>query len=201
MSRRKHQSVKMLKDKRAAEKYSIAQYGEGVEAQVFELVRFWDALFMTHPDLGNLPPEILDNFSQRHWLHTKQGCPIAPMNPGDQTRLLVGKLRQAMAKGDASFFRDLANAIERFRKSPIDLARSWLTSRFYLELASQDGGPVAKGWENTFVEVQPKTAVDLLEEMNQAGIRIDERQLRRMCKELGITLAKGKRGRPKIPAP
>lgn len=199
MSLRKHQSVKALDGKRVTEKLRMAKFGHGVDADVMELIEHWNAIFIAHPDVGNLPPEVLEKFSQRHWLYSEKGCPIAPMNPGDQTRLLVGKLRQAMARGDATFFRNLANGIERLRQLPIDRLRSWLMTRFYLELSNKDGGPVAKGWEDTRLEVQPMTIGELLVEVNRVGIRVDERQLRRMCKEIGIEPAKGQRGRPRKP--
>lgn len=202
MSQRKHQAVKMLAGKRSADKYRIAEYGDRIESQVFQFVEFWDALFQAHPDLGRIPSEHLNNFGTWNFLHSKEHCRAGnQMNGPAQTGLLLGKLRQAIEGGNAKFFHDLADAIERYCHSPIDRARSWLIARFFFEMSDQNGGPLAKEYERVKVELRLFTAVELLEEMKQDGIRVDERQLRRFCKELDIELAKAKRGRPPKSSP
>src|SRR5262249_48260276 len=98
--------------------------------------------------------------------------------------------------GNGAFFRDLGEAVERKKKPPVDALRLWLIKRFLMEQYSLDGGPVAKGYENITVESEPVTLSELHNETIVDGLRIDERQLRRACKELGIELAPAKRGRP-----
>jgi hypothetical protein len=150
-----------------------------------------------YPDIGTTDPEWLDRYGGRYCLRgRKKGAyDRNPLSIKTHVCLLVGKLRQAINEGNGQFFRNLADAIDRFDKPPVDKMREWLAEKFYVEL-SQDG-TVAEGWENSEIPGREITLRRLHEEMKKEGIPGDERQLRRACKELGILLAKARRGRPK----
>jgi hypothetical protein len=102
-----------------------------------------------------------------------------------ETENLLGMLQRAIASRDGSEFRRLADAIET-PDSADDALREHLVVRFF-DLAS--------------IEIPPKqiaqaTSRQIQKELEAAKIIVDEKQIRRACKQLGIKLSKGKPGRP-----
>jgi hypothetical protein len=166
----------------------VHAFGEPYDEQMFQLVELWDTILRLEPHVGRIDPRFLDTFGTRH-------CGFRPTAEGFNTEFIRAKLRQAMETTDASFFRRLADTIERTGKPSVDPLRVYLVNRFYVEL-SQDG-TAAKGFENIEIPRNEITLRQLHNEMKEHGIRCDERQLRRACKDLGIVLVKDRRGRPK----
>ncbi len=194
---RKNQSVKEAKKGDAFTKLRISQYGFPYDAKMFQLVDFWNGIFLGNPHIGGCEPEYIKNWEAKHWLTMKRPnlqFPV-PTSASSQTAFLLAKMRQAIETGNGAFFRKLADTIERFKNSPVDRIRYWLSEKFLLEL-SQDG-TVAKGFENIEIPREEITLRQLDDMRKKEGIPGDERQLRRACKELGLGLAKDRRGRPK----
>ena len=94
--------------------------------------------------------------------------------------LLIKRVIDAFTQGDGDFF-DAMSFLCRNQNAPVhDRLRYGLLFSFI--------GHFGQRWHCTKAE--------LLTELGKRGFILDERQLRRFCKELGIKLTPGKPGRP-----
>jgi hypothetical protein len=95
--------------------------------------------------------------------------------------VLQEEIRKAVQTGNAQFLRDLASAFEEPRIAPRgrQAARCWLLMHKLKEAPPQT---VRQIRENVFKE---------------AWTDVSERHVYRLCKELGIPVAKGQEGRPR----
>ena len=94
---------------------------------------------------------------------------------------LFEETRKAVRTGDAQFFKDFANALEEPRRTSRgrDPAQCWLL--------------MAK-----LKNATPKTVRQIREGLSkEARCNVDERQIYRLCRRLGIAVAKGREGRPR----
>jgi hypothetical protein len=196
----KYQSVKEAKKGNASTKLNVSQFGFPYDAKMFQLVGYWHTIFAGNSEIGGCDPEYINNWEGKYWLTMKRPdfqVPV-PTSASSQTAFLLAKMRQAIETGNGDFFLKLADTIERFKNSPVDRIRHWLSEKFYVEL-SQDGTE-AKGFLNFLGTEIPREEITLrqLDDMRKKeGIPGDEWQLRRACKQWGIKLAEGHPGRPK----
>jgi hypothetical protein len=96
-------------------------------------------------------------------------------------KVLLEEVRKAAQTGNAQFLKDLASAFEEPRVAPRgrQAARCWLLM-------------------HKLKKAPPQTARQIRESVfKEARTNISERHVYRLCKELGIPVAKGQEGRPR----
>jgi hypothetical protein len=110
----------------------------------------------------------------------------------DEMRSLILALKAAVQTCKGQFFRDMADAIDRLGKPPVDPIRSWLLCYFsWREGNDFDRRPAPRKVKANFDEVRAAL------ENAWPNDSTSDRQLRREIKDLGIVLSAGKPGRPR----
>lgn len=96
-------------------------------------------------------------------------------------RIVMAHLMEATRSRDTKFFSEVASAFHAyFTEGVAHLVKGWLLNE-----------------KDRLIE-SPLTAMRLQELVaSKTGNKVDERQLRRLCEEIGIPLVKAQEGRPK----
>jgi hypothetical protein len=108
----------------------------------------------------------------------------------NETRRILYHLRAGLEKGDGTFFRILADNIERRKNPPEDKLLRFLLDEYFKINVPPQYPPLTQRWPYP-------TAREISDKLSALKIVIDERQLRRVCENIGLRLSKAKTGRPR----
>lgn len=187
MSRKAKQTAKGMADEADREQLLIALYGADYSPQTreaFDDYLFLRTLFLAWDDRDAA-------HYKKRWGNRWKDRATLKAEIDDAKEQALGDLYCAIKSGDATYFRSLSVAIEadRLRKdgSATDPHRYWIV---FLCKNPWSFPTEKKQPQRTAMEV--KKFVDMMTHGDT-----DIAQIRRYCKELGVTLREAKRGRPK----